>query len=131
MNAKPFIYGKFGWENKPPSKSNLPSSVPAMIRNIADRERVAIEVLREFSATEFVGKLYGYSGSPLTWKPLDMATVEQQSWFHRYRVIPKQFREKGSGFYFVMEGTSDRWSVLYIRGESDDTGPYVAVALRY
>ena len=124
---KPFVYGRFVWSGKPKTK---PTSLPPLIARAFDRDRVAVEVLREFSATEFVGKLYLLSGSPVTWTPADMHTVQEQDWYSWYLRIPKQFREKGSGFYFDVEG-SGPWKVLYLRGESDDAGPYVAIALQY
>jgi hypothetical protein len=117
QQRNPFVYGKFRWG---PAGTHFGS-----------RERVAIEVLREFSATEFVGKLYLMSGSPPTWSPADMHKAEEQEWYAWYTRISKSMREKGSGFYFEMEGAVDSWKVLYIRGESDDAGPYVAIALRY
>ena len=116
QQRKPFIYGKFRWG---PAGANFGS-----------RERVAIEVLREFSATEFVGKLYLMSGSPLSWVPADMHTAQGQEWYKWYTRIPKGIREKGANFFFEVEG-SGKWTVLYLRGESDDAGPYVAIALRY
>jgi len=117
QQRKPFIYGRFRWGPQT-GKFGQP-------------DRVAIEVLREFSATELVGKLYLMSGSPPTWAPADMHAIQGRDWYLWYERVPKSIREKGTSFYFEMEGFKERWIVLYLRGESDDTGPYVAIALRY
>jgi hypothetical protein len=40
------------------------------------------------------------------------------------------FAKIGRNLFFEMEG-SGRWEVEHFREESDETGPYVAVALKY
>lgn len=127
QRKQPFIYGRFVWPGKQKKK---PSELPPVLAVALDKDRVGVEVLREFSATELVGKLYLRSGSALTWSPADLHTVEQQEWYPWYTRVPKHMREKASSFYFEVEG-SGPWAVLFIRGESDDAGPYVAVALKY
>jgi len=81
----------------------------------------AVEIIREYGANELVGKLYrkGHSGE---WVPVDPGTLESSGWRERF--------PKGSPSRFEMAG-SGAWRVLHLRIESDQTGPYVAIALRY
>ncbi len=80
----------------------------------------AIEILREFSASELVGKVY-VKGSSGNWAPVSQPAVRDYAW---YREFPKN-----KDLEFWMDG-SDPWKVLYFRVESDDAGPYVAVGLK-
>lgn len=132
QQRKPFIYGRFDWPAKSKSK-RVPPGLPVFLRKSLDRDRIGIEILREFSATELVGKLYSIGGSQSSWTPVDVSTLEEQDWYRWYRSIPKAALTKNLGrelFSFNVEG-SGPWAVLYIRTESDDAGPYVAIALKY
>jgi len=129
--TRPFIYGRFVWPGKG-KKAKGPSSVPKSLPPLYDYDfdRVAVEVLREFTATELVGKLYLMGGSPITFSRADMTVIKDQEWYKWYNRLSKQMRESGRDFYFDVEG-SGPWSVLFLRNESDDSGPYIAVGLRY
>lgn len=83
----------------------------------------AVEIIQEYSANELVGKLFrkGYSGQ---WVPVDSGTLESPEWKQRFAgTSPGKWK-------FEMAG-SGVWDVLHLRIESDETGPYVAIAMRY
>lgn len=103
-----FIYGHF-------------TSAPSLLGAILGRPRpdIAIEVLREFSATELVGKVFA-KGTGGNWMPVSQEGLGNFTWY-------KDFSARRE-LYFVAEG-SDPWQVLYFRPESDEAGPYAAVAL--
>jgi hypothetical protein len=52
-----------------------------------------------------------------------MAELPLHEWY-------KRFLRDRRGLYFDMQG-SGRWEVLHFRNESDESGPYVAVAARF
>lgn len=108
-----FVYGTFLW----PSKAFLqgPGAKPI-------EPDIAIEILREFSASEFVGKLYTkpYFGN---WTAAKLSEIRQSDW---YAAFDEKFKQH---FVFIMQG-SGAWEVLHFRAESDESGPYVAIALR-
>jgi hypothetical protein len=106
-----FVYGRFIW---PARKRPMPP--------VPGTEDIAIEILREYSSTELVGKLYERRAS-VDWVPISPARASSNGWW-------KWFEQAQSRLYFEMEG-SGYWEVVNFRNESDDTGPYVAVALRY
>lgn len=81
----------------------------------------AIEILQEFSSGELVGKLYDRSGA--NWEPASQYGLLRHNW---YKMCQKVRR----ALTFNMEG-SGVWDVQNFRDESDETGPYVAVALKY
>jgi hypothetical protein len=113
---KTFVYGTFRWPTRriglPPPPSYLRPGAPD----------IAIEVLREFGATELRGKLYVRQMSS-SWVPAQIDYIRSTPWY--------QFFEKNQKHVvFDMDG-SGPWEVLYFRNESDETGTYVAVALRY
>ena len=80
----------------------------------------AIEILREFSASELVGKVY-VKGRIGSWAPVSQPEAHDYTWY-------KDF-SKTKDVKFWTDG-SDPWKVLYFRPESDETGPYLAVGLR-
>lgn len=82
---------------------------------------VAIEILREFSTSELIGKVYT-KGPAGGWVPVDPGALKDQDWY--------DYKEKGWHVRFDMEPTG-RWDVLNFRIESDERGPYLAAALRY
>ena len=106
---RPFVYGNFSW---PGGKKTL--APPPGFRMFA------IEILREYSPSEFLGKIY-VNGPP--WVPLAQSNASKFPWYSFFSKVPKFV-------YFDMEG-SGKWEILHFRNESDETGPYVAVALRY
>jgi len=81
---------------------------------------IALEILREFSASEFIGKVY-VRGRDREWVPVHADGATSYDWFKD---------AKTKKIAFDMENSSARWSVLYFRGENAGTGPYLAVAIR-
>ena len=117
-NSTTFVYGRFSRQRgRSPFHG---SSVPPPPQGSDD---IAIEVLREYSSEEFLGKLYArisYSGD---WAPIFLTKATSYDWY-------KWASEEHQPLYFAMEG-SGRWKVVNFRNESDDSGPYIAVALKY
>jgi hypothetical protein len=87
----------------------------------------ALEILREFSSTEFVGKLYIRLSD--SWVPATRAMLFNYPWYTSYQKMSTS-RAASKLLHFVMEG-SGVWQVENLRDESDDTGPYVAAALKF
>lgn len=87
----------------------------------ADEPDIALEILREFSASEFVAKLHT---KPVigNWTIAQFEEIRRTAWY--------KVSEKAPQFIvFDMQG-SGPWELLHFRIESDDSGHYVAVALR-
>jgi len=93
-----------------------------------DPDHVALEVIREYSANELLGKIY--TRSLANWWPLDPSSANNMPWFTFYTSAAPAARTKIPIFSFEMDG-SGLWRVLHFRNETDETGPYVAVALQY
>jgi len=107
-----FVYGTF-----------TPSDVFERLRRIAEERPgvdpdIAIEVLREFSLSEFIGRVH-VKGSGGNWIRLTGSSLRKYGWY-------KTYLRKGE-LKFLMQ--DDTWNVKYFREESDETGPYVAAAL--
>jgi len=112
-----FVYGNFVAEGEP-----LYGNVLSRFARVAGgTPEIAIEIVQEYSANQFVGKIYRKNTSG-NWVPMDAGSLATHSWY-------QQFQEQRQ-LQFDMEG-SGSWDVLHFRVESDDTGPYVAVALQY
>ena len=111
-----FIYGTFLWPQK---GSGATLSERIMSKGESD---IALEILREFSASEFVGRLYTKPSFGSAWTRAQLGEIKQNDWY-------KAFGKMGQHFVFIMQG-SGPWEVLHFRPESDESGPYVAVALR-
>jgi hypothetical protein len=86
----------------------------------------ALEILREFSSTEFVGKIYVRVND--SWVPATQTLLFNYHWYTLYQKEPSHVAAKK--LYFSMEG-SGIWQVENLRDESDESGPYVAVALKF
>jgi hypothetical protein len=115
-----FVYGTFLWPfmfTKPVPK---PTPLPPPPRLYKIDSVMAIEILREFGASELVGKLYGrpIDGS---WSPVQLTELEWLPWYRVY---------VDSGKVVFDMDASGAWEVLFVRRESDEQGAYVAVALR-
>jgi hypothetical protein len=88
----------------------------------------AIEILREFSGTEFVGKLYIRVAD--SWLPATRTMLLNYDWYTAYERTHSARLAPPQSLHFGMEG-SGTWQVENFRDESDESGPYVAVALKF
>lgn len=112
-----FVYGTFRWP--------LTGILPFVRIGSKERPResdYAIEVLREFSASELRGKLY-FRPLNSNWVPVTIDKLRSTVWY-------KIYEQRQKDFVFDMEG-SGPWEILYFRNESDETGTYLALALRH
>jgi len=126
---KRFVYGTFEWPGKkggitPPIRPFTPVNA-----TLTSWDKLALEVIREYGANEFIGKAY-FTGAFNTWTPVEPSSVTNLEWFKWYKKLPPPVREAAKIYYFDMEG-SGHWAVLHFRNESDEAGPYLAIALRY
>ena len=121
MVNRVFIYGQF--EEDDPTKL----IVGQILGSPSDIATEAIEILREPSVLELIGKVYVLTASR-NYQPVTPLGVRNYTWFKDFQISSiGRVRPK---FYFrVKDG--DRWQVLWIRQESDDSGGYIAVALRH
>jgi hypothetical protein len=113
-NRGPFVYGQLFLA---PKKS--------AIRPSPSERLIALEILREFSTTEFVGKLFVNVG---TWIPASRPQLAQFGWFQQYDKM-KASPIALELMRFWMDG-SGVWKVTFFRDESDESGPYIALGLR-
>lgn len=109
--SRTFIYGDFSGMPKTPGSSRAVH---------AAQPGIAIEILREFSSTELVGKIYAKVRGG-NWVPVSQPSLKDFEWYQDFS------RKKPLGFWIDM---IHPWEVLYFRTESDGAGPYVAVGLR-
>ena len=117
MSAKsqnPFVYGTF--LTFLPQLGMTPPPPP-----VEEGPDFAIEILREFNPSEFVGKLYTRARGNWSLFPAD--ALRKAFWF-------ETFSKARTHIVFDMQG-SGAWEILHFRIESDEGGTYVAVALRY
>ncbi len=113
-SQQPFVYGKFVWPQRALKR-------PFWGEGSTIEPEIALEILREFSASEFVGKLYTKPNVG-SWAVAQFDCVRSSDWYEAYQKAQQHF-------VFDMQG-SGPWEVLHFRTESDESGPYVAVALR-
>jgi len=116
MVNRVFIYGEF-------QSGSLPSFL-----NLGRRSEVAteaIEILREFSPNELIGRIYILSQGG-NYLPVSPYGVGNFSWYKDYQEAAK--RKQPTRF---IARVGDEWQVLWIRQESDDSGPYIAVGLKH
>lgn len=116
MSNRIFIYGNF--VDRDELSKNVSSSA---------RPSVAIEILREFSARELVGKVYAQTRS-MNWEPVTGAGISLFNWYAKFREIERA-QSKGPLYFQTPEKGS--WEVLYFRQENDESGAYIAVALHH
>jgi hypothetical protein len=120
-SQKTFVYGTFRWPTRGKIGASLPPppGIPLMTTGPRD---TALEILREFNTSELVGKIY-FQVPNQPWVPARPDLVAYAPWY-------VHFARFHAHTYFDMDG-SGLWEVLHFRNESDETGLYVAVALRY
>lgn len=112
-----FVYGMFLW----PGRGRESGAFYGLSGIKPGEPDIALEILREFGATEFVGKVYTKL-SIGEWTVTQFQKIRQTPWYEAFEKIPKMV-------VFDMQG-SGPWEVLHFRAESDESGAYVAVALR-
>ena len=130
MVRRVFIYGQFiigaeALRNRLPFFPAGQSLSPPPLPPSLDLSTEAIEILREFSPLELIGKVYTL-GSGRNYAPVTPLGVRNFSWYREY----ERASRKSEGFYFKVKD-GDVWKVLWLRQESDDTGAYIAVALKH
>ncbi len=110
-----FVYGSFGPEVSISGLLGAPE-LPG-----SSEPSIAIEILREFSPSEFIGKVFVRRYTE--WRPLTPEAASKHEWFQRV--------QKGGALYFDIKG-SGKWEVEWFRFESSsrNPNPYVAVALK-
>lgn len=113
-----FWYGNF--VNKEDRAQRLPMPIEASGN--------AIEILREFSATELVGKVYARTRGG-NFQAVSPMGVRDYSWYRDYQDFLRGGKIVEKSLYFATQ-ESDYWEVLYLRPETDESGGYVAVALQ-
>jgi hypothetical protein len=113
-----FVYGNF--LNKEQKARRLPIPIEASSN--------AIEILREFSSTELVGKVYARTrGGNL--QPVSPMGVRDYTWYQDYQSFLRDGKIIEKSLYFESQD-GDYWDVIYFRPESDESGGYMAVALQ-
>jgi hypothetical protein len=123
MVRRIFIYGRFLEENEANPSFPLPFILPKLPEPELSTE--AIEILRELSLFELIGKVYVLTSSR-NYQAVTPLGVRNFDWFKQYQ----QASEKKEKFYFkAKEG--DLWRVPWMRLESDDSGSYIAVGLKH
>ena len=85
----------------------------------------AIEILREPSVLELIGKVYVLTASR-NYQPVTPFGVSSFSWYTDFQSASK----RGEPFYFKAE-RGDSWHVKWMRQESDESGPYIAIGLKH
>jgi len=113
-----FIYGHF-LDRVEKQRKLPPPSLPSN----------AVEILREFSAVELIGKLYALTPER-NWQPVTPDGVRNFEWFKTYRNIVTHKPTTQNRMYFESQD-GDFWEVLFFRQEADELGQYMAVGLRH
>jgi hypothetical protein len=129
MVKRVFIYGQFATEQSPlpiflrPEFSSIGS--PIAPSGTTELSTEAIEILREFSTLELIGKVYVLT-SNRNYQPVTPLGVRNFNWYNDFQKASMN-KEK---FYFRAKN-GDLWTVPWIRLESDDSGAYIAAALKH
>jgi|ERR1700674_3441683 len=121
MVKRVFIYGQFV-EDKV-ANSPLAFLLPPPPETGLSTE--AIEILREPSVLELIGKVYVLTSSR-NYEPVTPLGVLNFEWYKKYRSATQHRAQ----FYFSAKN-GDLWHVPWMRQESDDAGSYIAVALKH
>ena len=126
MVRQVFIYGEFISEQRvsPPLVFGTPlfRNPPPPTLGLATE---AIEILREPSVLEVIGKIYVLT-SNRNYQPVTPLGVRNFDWYREYQTASQT---KDKFFFKVKDG--DLWHVPWIRQESDESGAYIAVGLKH
>src|SRR3989442_1541772 len=98
--SRTFVYGSFM------NKADALRLRRGEILGLPPRPEVAIEILREFSASEFIGKTYVQAPGG-SWQQVTHYGISNYEWF-------KEF-SKGRLYFKMQDG--DFWDVLHFRKE--------------
>jgi hypothetical protein len=118
MVRRVFIYGRFVEEGAPTIGSLLVPELPGLPTE-------AIEILREPTVLELVGKVYVLT-SNRNYLPVTPLGVRSFTWYQEYQNAAKN---KAKFNFHAQDG--DLWHVPWIRQESDEAGAYMAVGLKH
>ncbi len=86
---------------------------------------IAIEILREPSVLELIGKVYVFTASR-NYQPVTPLGVSNFNWYDSYQTALRN-KEK----YYFQGKDGDLWQVPWMRQESDESSAYIAVALKH
>jgi hypothetical protein len=125
MVNRVFIYGEF--QGADPAALMLRRLLGGQQSDLATLATQAIEILREFSPLELIGKVYVLTQNR-NYQPVSPMALRDYTWYKDYQ--KSSLGGATAKFHFKVKD-GDLWQVLWIRQESDDSGPYIAVALRH
>jgi hypothetical protein len=121
MVNRVFIYGRFL------SESDYAGIYGILPPPLAVLPPFALEILREPSLSEVIGKVYAFVSSTRNYLPVTPYGVSNYSWYKELVLPSSQKQEKL--FFDVQNG--DKWLVRWVRQESDDSGQYIAAGLQH
>jgi hypothetical protein len=126
MVRQVFIYGEFISQQR----LSPPLTIGAPLGRIPpppglDLATEAIEILREPSVLEVIGKIYVLT-SNRNYQPVTPLGVRNFDWYREYQIASQT---KDKFFFKVKDG--DLWHVPWMRQESDESGAYIAVGLKH
>lgn len=101
-----FVYGTFRWLGPPKLPFAKLGGLPPPPSFSPGEPDIAIEILREFGATELVGKVHARILHS-SWAPVQIDSLPSQYWFKAYQQYRKHFvfdmRGAGHGKCFISE----------------------------
>jgi len=103
----------------PSSRIPAPPAAPPAPFQLDDL--MAVEILREFGASELIGRLYSRPEGG-SWSPVQPPHLHVLPWYEVYTRDPQLV-------VFDLQA-SGPWEVPFVRRESDEQGIYTAVALK-
>jgi hypothetical protein len=127
MVRQVFIFGEFISQQRlsPPLTIGSPLQMPPATVPGLELSTEAIEILREPSVLEVIGKIYVLT-SNRNYQPVTPLGVRNFNWYREYQTAS---RTKDKFFFKAKEG--DLWHVPWMRQESDESGAYIAVGLKH
>lgn len=117
--SRSFVYGWFRWQTEGHGSRLLEKILLAGNRS---EPNTAIEILREYGPSEMLGRIH-VKEAGANWERLSPDGASNCGWYEFYL-------QNHRDVFFEMKG-SGLWEVVNFRNESDETGPYLAVALSF
>jgi hypothetical protein len=125
MVRQVFIYGEFISQQKLSPNLVLGKSLGLPPPPRLDVSAEAIEILREPSVLEVIGKIWVLT-SNRSYQPVTPLGVRNFEWYREYQTA-LQVKDK----FFFKAKDGDVWQVPWMRQESDESGSYIAVGLKH